>query len=84
MNNKILVSVYSPEFGEKYEIFIPINEYVSVVTKLIATTIFNMAGVDPVYGKKNFLINKKTLQIYSNKLIVRDTDICNSTELILL
>lgn len=84
MNNKILVNVYSPEFGETYEIFIPINEYISVVIKLITNVISGITGVDSFSERKCSLINKKTLQVYSNKVIVRDTDMKNSTDLILL
>lgn len=84
MNNKILVNVYSPEFGEVYEIFIPVNEYVSVVVKLIANVIANMNGTDGLVGKKYILMNKNTLQVYSNKSIVRDTDMKNSVDLVLL
>ena len=84
MNNKILVNVYSPEFSEVYEIFIPVNEYVSVVVNLISNVIANMNGIDGLTGKKYILMNKKTLQIYSNKSIVRDTDIENSVDLVLL
>jgi hypothetical protein len=84
MNNKILVNVFSPEFSEVYEIFIPVNEYVSVVVNLISNVIANMNGIDGLTGKKYILMNKKTLQIYSNKSIVRDTDIENSVDLVLL
>lgn len=84
MNNKVLVRIYSPEFGESYDVFIPVNEYISVVSKLVANVISSITGVETFANRKYLFMNKKTLQVYDNKAIVRDTDIKNSTELILL
>lgn len=84
MDNKILVKIYSPELGESYDVFIPVNEYISVVSKLVASVISNITGVETFVNKKYLFMNKKTLQVYDNKAIVRDTDIKNSTELVLL
>ncbi|MBO5375508.1 MAG: hypothetical protein J6A52_01495 [Bacilli bacterium] len=84
MDNKILVKIYSPELGESYDVFIPVNEYISVVSKLVASVISKITGVETFVNKKYLFMNKKTLQVYDNKAIVRDTDIKNSTELVLL
>lgn len=84
MNNKVLVRIYSPEFGESYDVFIPVNEYISVVSKLVANVIANITGVETFANKKYLFMNKNSLQVYDNKAVVRDTDIKNSTELILL
>ena len=48
MNNKVLVKVITPHFNGEYDVFIPTNEYVYVVTKLIVKVLkdINEAGSD--------------------------------------
>ena len=84
MNNKILVSVLIPNLNRTFEIFIPVNEYVYNVTKLICDDINNVLGSAYIDKNKKSIMNKKTLNIYKKNLIIRDTDIKNSTELVLL
>lgn len=84
MNNKVLVKIISPHFNNSYDVFIPINEYVGVVVDLIVKLLKNMSGSDLISNNKFSLMNKETGQIYSFSTIIRDTDIRNSTELILM
>lgn len=83
MNNKVLVKVYVPEMGEKYDVFIPVNEYIYVVTDLIRKSIISITGIDDL-SRNSYLMNRDTLQIYPGDFLVRDTDIKNSIELLLL
>ena len=84
MNNKVLVKVITPHFNGEYDVFIPTNEYVYVVTKLIVKVLkdINEAGSN---SKTVFqLMNVDTGAIYKQADIVRDTDIRNSTKLMLI
>ncbi len=84
MNNKVLVKIISPHFNNSYDVFIPINEYIYVVTELIVKVIRRINESDASLDKTFALMNKSTGVIYSPTTPVRDTDIRNSTELILL
>lgn len=84
MNNKILVKIISPHFNTSYELFIPINEYVGVIVDLTVKLLKNISGYEEIENRNFSLMNKNTGQIYNFSSIVRDTDIKNATELILM
>lgn len=84
MKNKILVRVISPHLNNYYDVFIPINEYVGVVIELIKKILKDISDAELIDDRMYSLMNKDTGFIYSCSSIVRDTDIKNSTELILL
>lgn len=84
MNNKVIVNVMVPELGEVYNLFIPTNEYVAVVIKLITNIIRDVTGIDDFSSRQYVLVNKNTSIVYDLASIVRDTDIMNSSELILM
>ena len=82
--NKVLVNVFVPTIGRRYEIFIPVNEYVWKINKLIVKSISDLTeGVFPI-NKNYFIINIDNGRIYNNNNIVISTDIRNNTNLILI
>ena len=84
MNNKVLVSVEIPEIGSSYDVFVPINEQVWKISKLISKVVSDLTGVNLSTKDSYVFINKENGSIYSNNNIIADTDIRNATELILL
>lgn len=84
MENKVLVKIYVPMLDESYDIFLPVNDYVWKINKYIVKLISDLSsGVLPI--NKNYIIaNIDTGTIYDNNTIVINTDIRNSTKLILL
>lgn len=84
MNNKVLINLYVPSLDNYYDIFIPVNEYIWKINKLIVKSVSDLSeGVFPV--DKNFIIvNIETGKIYDNNEIVINTDIRNSTNLTLI
>ena len=84
MNNKILVRIISPHFNNSYDVFIPVNEYVGVVIDLIIKILKDLSGNEFIDKKAYSLINKDTGMIYDFGTIIRETDIKNASELILL
>ena len=82
MNNKVLIKLIVPFLDKSYDLFIPVNETIYKIKKLILeslndidTNILNVSYV---------LINKINSRVYNNKEIVINTDIRNATELMLL
>jgi len=84
MNNKVLVNIVVPEIGNSFDVFLPVNEQVWKISKLISKVISDMVGVN-LSTKDNYIfINTETGVIYPSNDIIADTDIRNGTELILL
>ena len=80
LENKILVNLYVLSLDKKYEVFIPINEKVGNITKLLNSTMFDSIN----YEKNNKIINVNSGEIYNNNVLIRDTDIINGTLLLLV
>ncbi len=81
MNNKVLVKVEFIEYNLVFEIFIPVNELLWKVIKLIEQSSADLLGIETP-EKKHIIINKKTNEVYDLNLTVKETDIRNGTELI--
>lgn len=84
MNNKVLVKLLVPELDASFDVFIPVNEVVWRVKKIMAKSIFDLTNGDLDVNKEYVLINKLTSKFYENNSIIIDTDIRNATELIFL
>ena len=84
MKNKILVKLIVPELDNVFDIFIPVNEVVWKIERLIIKSVseLSMGALDN--SLKFVLINKLTGKQYNKNEIVINTDIRNATELILL
>ena len=82
--NKVLINLYVPMLDNTFDIFIPVNEYVWKINKLIVKSLsdltFNTLDVDEEY----IIINPKTGKIYDNNEIILETDIRNLTKLLLI
>lgn len=84
MENKVLVKFYSLELGLSYDVFIPVNELIWKIKKLIVKSIADLNNMPDLYKDDYLLINKLTGKIYQNNEIVINTDIRNGTELMLI
>ena len=84
MNNKILIKLIVPDLDNTYDIFIPVNEQVWRVKKLIVKTVIDLANIESNENAQYILINKSNTRIYQNNEIIINTDIRNGTELILI
>ena len=81
--NKVLVNVFVPMIGKKYEIFIPVNEYMWKINKLIVKSISDLSDCVFPINKDYFIINIDNGRIYNNNDIIISTDIRNNANLIL-
>ncbi len=79
-DNKVLINLYVLSLGKNYELFLPVNEKIGNVSKLLNTTLFNSINPDKNY----ILINIDNGWVYKNNDIIRNTDIRNGTRLILV
>lgn len=82
--NKVLVKVIVPELDETFDIFIPVNEMMWKVKRLILKSIYDLTGGAIDIDKDYAFINKNTSQCYNNNVTVINTDIRNATELVIL
>ena len=80
LDNKILVNIYILSLGKNFEIFIPVNEKVGNITKLINGSLFD--SID--FSRNNKIINAESGSVYESNTLVRTSDIKNGTKLILI
>lgn len=82
--NKVLIKLYVPMLGSTYDIFIPVNEFVWKINKLVVKSVSDLSeGALPI-NKNYVIINSNTGKVYKNNEVVLNTDIRNDTELFLL
>ena len=80
LENKILVNLYSLSLGKNFEIYLPVNEKIGNISKLLNTTLF-----DSIDTTRNYiLLNAENGNVYKNNELIRNTDIKNGTKIILV
>ena len=84
MRNKVLIKLFVPELDYQFDVFIPVNEVIWKVKKLLVKSIFDLTGGAINMQADYILINRLTSTVYDNNMIVIDTDIRNVTELVLI
>lgn len=77
----MLIKLFSPELDTSFDIFIPVNESIYKIKKLIVKYFEDFTNT-ALNNKSYILINKLNSRIYKNNEIVRNTDIRNSSELL--
>lgn len=80
LENKVLVNLYIVSLGKNFEVYLPINEKVGNVAKLINTTLFDSIN----YDRNCVLYNTENSSVYENNKLIRETDIKNGSKLILI
>ena len=84
MKNKVLIKLIVPELDATFDVFIPVNELVWKIKKLILKSVSDLNNINTFNDLDCVLINKDNSKIYNNNEIILDTDIRNSSELILI
>ena len=79
-DNKFLINLYVLSLDRNFEIFIPVDEKIGNILKLIENSLteYNVVKHDSI------LFSLFSGQIYNNNDIVRNTDIKNGVKLILI
>ena len=83
MENKVLVKLVFPELDKSFDIYLPVNEILWKIKKLVLKSISDLCDIKLI-SNDYLLINKNTGYIYGNNEIVLQSDIRNGTELILV
>ena len=84
LKNKVLIKLIVPELDSTFDIFIPVNEIMWKVKKLIVKSVSDLSGEVLDTNKEYLFINKETSECYNNNLTVLNTNIRNATELVML
>ena len=84
MNNKVLVKIVVPEVDHVFDVFIPVNEVVWKIKKLVSKCISDLTGSNFDFSKEYVFVNPKTGKTYGENEVIINTDIRNSTELVLI
>ena len=84
MKNKVLVKLIVPEIDEEFDIFIPINKRIGNIIILIIKSILELKQVNYNLNPASSLYNRETGERYSEQSLVRETNIRNGTNLILM
>ena len=84
MEYKVLVKLFVPEIEQTFDLYIPVNKSVGQVLVLLNKAVHSESlNVYPIRESLR-LINKRTGQVYDQTILVRQTDIKNGTELVIV
>lgn len=84
MMNKVLVNLYVPMLDKSYDVFIPVNEIMWKINRLLTKSISDLVDGSFPLDKNYILVNIENGRIYDNNEIVINTDIRNSTKIALI
>lgn len=84
MNNKVLVKLYVPMIEAQYDIWIPTNRRTYKVILLMVKAIYELSGNYYMPKKLPMLWDKSTSKKYDINLTIKQNNIRNGAELILL
>lgn len=84
MKNKVLIKLSVPEIDEVFDLFIPVNEVIWKIKKLVIKSISDISDIAFDIKEEYVLVNKSNCRIYDNNEIVINTDIRNGSELIIM
>ena len=84
MNNKILVKILVVSIDKDIDCFLPINEKIYNIKKILLKYIFDKNTISDEDNNKYVLINARSNKIYNNNERIANTDIRNGSEIVLL
>lgn len=82
--NKVLVSLNVPVLEKKYDVYFPVNRRVYNVIEMLKTSLFELSKGSFKEDRMYTLYNKENGKVYDMNMLVRDTDIRNGSEIIML
>jgi len=84
LKNKVLIKIIVPEIDSEFDVFIPVNELMWKIKKLVSKSISDLTNSTFDFSREYVFINPKTNMIYKENDVILQTDIRNATELILI
>ncbi len=82
--NKVLVVLYIPIIEMRYDVYIPINKKIEQIIILLGNALNELTDGGFILQNNTILINKETGNIYDNNQYVKNAEIKNGTELVLI
>ena len=82
--NKIIIKLFVPKIDREYDVFIPTNKRISSVIALLVKAINELSNGSFSPSQMPMLYNKITAQSYDINLTIKESDIRNGSELILI
>ena len=82
--NKIYVVLYVPIIGERYEVMIPVSRKIHSINALLVKSVSELSGGVFPADSNALLYRKKSGQPYDLNITIKDSDIRNGTEVILV
>ncbi len=84
IENKVLVSVNVPMLEKKYDIYFPVNRKISNVIGMIKSSLQQLSQGSFDVNRDYVLYNKDNGEPYDMNILVRDSNIRNGSNVILL
>lgn len=82
--DKVLIKLNFIEIDETFDVFIPVNEVVWKVKKLLIKAAADITQTNLNMDQEYILMNAETNEVYDNNQIIYDTNIRNATEIIMI
>ena len=84
MKNKVFIIVEVPLIEQKYEVYIPVGKQIYKVAKILAKAISELSGGHYPVKEDAIIYSKATGKPYNVNLTIKDSDIRNGSEIILI
>ena len=84
MINKVLVSLYVPHLDKKYDIYIPVNKRIHVIIEFLKKSIFELSNGEFNINANYELYNLDNGKLYNMNELIRNTDIKNNSNIIIV
>lgn len=84
MNNKVFIIVETPLIEQKFEVYIPIGKKIYKVANILSKAVSELSGGHYPIRPDATIYSKVTGKPYNVNLTVKDSDIRNGTEIILI
>lgn len=82
--NKVLVIVYVPFIEQKYEVYIPINKRIGTIKKILINSISEFTDGNFAINQNIKIYDRESGNILRNYMYVKETNIRNGSELVLM
>ena len=82
--NKVFIVLEVPLIEEKYEVYIPIGKKIHKVAAILSKAVSELSGGHYPVKENPMLYSKVTGKAYNINMTVKETDIRNGTEIILI
>lgn len=84
MDNKVLIEVIVPSLEKHFDIYVPINKRVYLITDLIKKSLYELTNFEFDLNKNYYLYDYLTGNMLDNNSLLRNTDIRNNSKVILI